>query len=90
VPAGVEPKKAMPECRETDRSSLLGRPIRVDGIQALDDGLQQPLGVELDSTVPGEGRRVLHLMRATGDAPTVAVVERRARGRGPDVERDDH
>jgi hypothetical protein len=29
-------------------------------------------------------------MRATGDAPTVAVIERRARGRGPDVERDDH
>ena len=45
----------------------------------------------LDRMLPHvEGMTILQTIRATGDAPTVAVIERRARGRGADVERDDH
>jgi hypothetical protein len=90
MPTGVEAEKTMPECRDTDRARLLGRAIGMKRVHAFDDRTQQLLGVELDSAVPGQPGRVLHLVRATGDGPTVAVIERRARGRGPDVDRDDH
>jgi hypothetical protein len=59
-------------------------------VQARDHGLQQPVGVVLDAAVAGESRGVLHLVGAPCDRPTVAVVKRGPRGRGPDVERDDH
>ena len=88
--SGVEPEKSMPKCRDADRPSFLGGPIRVDGVEARDDRLQQSRRVVLDSTVRCQGRRVLYLVRAPEDRSPRTVVERSADGRGPDVERDDH
>ena len=88
--AGIEAEEAMPECRDTDRASILGWPVRVNGVQARDDRLQQLARVVLDPAVSGQPGRVVHLVGASRDRPTMAVIERRTRGRGPDVERDDH
>ena len=88
--AGIEAEEAMPECRDTDRARVLGRPIRMDGVQTPDDRLQEVVGIVLYSAIPGQPGRVLNLVGAPGDWPTVTVIERRAHGRGPDVERDDH
>jgi hypothetical protein len=90
MPARVEAEEPMPECRHTDPTGLLGRPIGVDRVQACDDRLQQPVRVVLDAAVRSEPRGVLHLVGAPCDRPTFAVVKRGPRGRGPDVERDDH
>ena len=88
--ARVEPEKTMPECRHTHPASLLGRPIGMDRIQARHDGFEESLRVVLDAAVRGEPRGVLHLVGAPCDRPTFAVVKRGPRGRGADVERDDH
>ena len=90
APARVEAEKPMPECRHTDPSGLLGRPIGMDRVQACDDRLQQSLRVVLHAAVRGEPRSVLDLVGASFDRPTFAVVKRGPSGRGPDVERDDH
>src|SRR6266481_5256853 len=39
--SGVEPEKSMPKCRDADRTSFLGGPIRVDGVEARDDPFEQ-------------------------------------------------
>jgi hypothetical protein len=41
MPAGVEPEEAMPECRNADRAGVLGRPVRMDGVQTRGDCLQE-------------------------------------------------
>ena len=57
----------------------------------LEDLARESAGtVVLDSAVAGQPGRVLHLVGAPGNRAAVAVIERSARGRGPDVERDDH
>src|SRR5262249_27369097 len=88
--ARVEPEETMPECRYADRPRVLGRVVGMDPVQARDDRLQKPLGVVLDAAVASESRRVLDLVGTPGDRPTMAVIERRARGGGADVQRDDH
>ena len=80
----------MPECRDADRACFLWRPVRVNGVEADGDRVQQPGRVVLDAAVPSQPRRALHLVRATGDRAAAPVVERGAYRRGPDVERDDH
>ena len=80
----------MPECRQTDPAGLLGRPVWVNRVQTGDHRLQQAVRVVLDAAVTCEPGGVLHLMGAPCDRPTIAVVKRGPRGRGPDVERDDH
>jgi len=90
VAARVESKKPMPECRQTDGAGFLGGPVGMDGVQTRDDRLQQALGIMLDAPVTGQPRGVPHLVGAPCDRPTFAVVKRGPRGRGPDVERDDH
>lgn len=79
MPAGVEPEETMPECRNADRAGVLGRSVRMDGVQTRGDCLQETVRVVLDSTIPGQPGRVLDLVGAPGDRPTMAVVERRAR-----------
>src|SRR2546422_10544240 len=88
--ADVEPEKSMPKCRDADRTSFLGGPIRVDGVEARDDPLQQSRRVVLDPAVRCQGRRVLYLVRAPEDRSPRTVVERGADGRGPYVEGDNH
>src|SRR5437660_3362981 len=77
MPAGVEPEETMPECRNADRAGVLGRPVRMDGVQTRGDGLQEPVRVVLDSAIPSQPGRVLDLVGAPGDRPTMAVIERR-------------
>src|SRR5437867_5399422 len=88
--SGVEPEKSMPKCRDADRTSFLGGPIRVDGVEARADPLEQSRRVVLNPAVRCQGWRALHLVRTPNDRPARAVVERGADRRGPDVERDDH
>ncbi len=80
----------MPECRHTDGAGLPGGPVWMNGVQASDHRLQQAIRVVLDAAVPRESGGVPHLVGAPCDRPTFAVVKRGPRGRGPDVERDDH
>src|SRR5262249_12698667 len=90
MPAPAEAEKPMPERRHPDPARLFGRPVRVNRVKTLYHRLQQPVRVVLDAAVAGEPGAVLHLMGASCDRPTLAVVKRGPRGRGPDVERDDH
>jgi len=77
--AGIEAEEAMPECRDSNRARVLGRPVRMDGVQTRDDRLQKAVGIVLNSAISGQRGRVLHLVGAPGDCPTTTVIKRRAR-----------
>src|SRR5439155_1438917 len=59
-------------------------------VEARGDGLVQPGRVVLDAAVRRDGGLVRDLAHAPRDWMARGVVEARARGGGPDVERDDH
>jgi hypothetical protein len=62
----------------------------VHGIEAGDDRLEQRSGIMLHGTVTADGRLTGHLMEEVGHRAPGRVVDRRARGRGADVEGEDH
>ena len=79
----------MPERGDADAAHVGGRP-RSDAVEAGDDRVEQTRRVVLDAAVGRERGGIGNLVEAPRDGPAGAVVERGARGRGPDVERDDH
>src|SRR5438445_799671 len=87
--AAVEAEEPVPEGRDADRPDG-GLVAREHAVETRGDGLEQPGGVVLDAAVPRDGGLVRDLAEPPRDGPARGVVEARAGGGGPDVERDDH